>query len=105
MTREQELIKEFEAAMNAPLSERDKELMLSVLKWADNHPAWINVKDELPKGSHEDSHFSKDTLAVVCGVVYKGFYMPIRDRWVLDGCHEFPKVTHWIYLPNLPEED
>ena len=25
--------------MNAPLSERDKELMISVLKWADNHPS------------------------------------------------------------------
>lgn len=39
MTREQELIAEYEAAMNAPLSERDKELMISVLKWADNHPS------------------------------------------------------------------
>lgn len=48
MTREQELIKEYEAAMNAPLSGRDKELMQSVLKWADNHPNWHDVDEELP---------------------------------------------------------
>lgn len=46
MTREQELIREYEAAMSAPLSRRDKDLMLSVLKWADSHPNWHKNSNE-----------------------------------------------------------
>jgi hypothetical protein len=38
MTREEEMIADYESAMNARLSDRDKELMISVLQWADNHP-------------------------------------------------------------------
>lgn len=38
MTREEEMITEFESEMNARLSDRDKELMISVMQWSDTHP-------------------------------------------------------------------
>lgn len=94
MTREQELIKEYEAAMNAPLSGRDKELMQSVLKWADNHPNWHKADKELPPP------YAKVVVTDGNSIEY-GWYDCYRNEW--RGL--MAKITHWMYLPELPKED
>ena len=107
MTREQELIAEYEAAMNAPLSERDKELIISVLKWADNHPNWNKVDEELPPPISVAQDFS-DSIIVTDGVLLcQGYYSHIGKSWgwEIEGDIDSDEVTHWMYLPNLPKED
>lgn len=102
MTREQELIKEYEAAMNAPLSGRDKELMQSVLKWADNHHDWHKVNEELPPRDTECvNKFSKKVL-VSNG---KGIHISRYDYNMGDWLVIDMEVTHWMYLPEPPKED
>lgn len=100
MTREQELIAEYEAAMNAPLSERDKELMLSVLKWADNHNDWHDADKELPPMDTTITYkFSKKVLVSDGEHIHVSRYNYNTGEWfVIDIT-----VTHWMYLPELPK--
>lgn len=102
MTREQELIAEYEAAMNAPLSERDKELMLSVLKWADNHPIWHKADEELPPIDKAIAYkFSKKVLVSDGEHIHASRYNYNTGEWfVIDIT-----VTHWMYLPELPKSN
>lgn len=102
MTREQELIKEYEAAMNAPLSGRDKELILSVLKWADNHPNWHDADEELPpKDAERANKFSKKVLVSDGERIHISRYDYEMDGWLVIDMG----VTHWMYLPEPPKEN
>ena len=102
MTREQELIKEYEAAMNATLSERDKELMLSVLKWADIHPNWHKVDEELPPSDTKYANvFSKKVLVSNGERIHISRYDYEMGNWLVIDM----EVTHWAYLPELPKTD
>ena len=94
------MITEYESAMNARLSDRDKELMISVLQWADSHPAnqWHKVEDGLPPRRSEYSHLSIDVWATNGVDVYKTYY----DYYV--ECWNKYYVTHWMPLPELPKE-
>jgi len=102
MTREQELIAEYEEAMNAPLSERDKELMQSVLEWADIHPNWHKVDDELPPPISDVSPFSNDVFVTDGRSLCKGEYNYTSNSWSVDGKIDNDEITHWMYLPELP---
>lgn len=63
---------------------------------------WISVKDRLPEVPKEGTHPRYLTL-----VPYRNFYRPYifedkyfgsADSWELEG------VTHWMPLPELPED-
>jgi hypothetical protein len=59
--------------------------------WADSHPNWISVEDELPKekGAYL-FHFDDGQTRV------EGYFPDVR----LSKC-----VTHWAPLPQPPEEE
>ena len=102
MTREQELIAEYEAAMNAPLSRRDKELMLSVLKWADNHNDWHDADEELPpKDAERANKFNKKVLVSDGEQTQISRYDYEMDGWLVIDMG----VTHWMYLSEPPKEN
>lgn len=105
MTREQELIAEYEAAMNAPLSERDKELMQSVLKWADNHPNWHKTDKELPPPINAGEYFSGSVIVTDGVLLCQGYYNYICKSWKIEGDIDSDEVTHWMYLPELPKSN
>lgn len=105
MTREQELIADYEAAMNAPLSERDKELMIDVLKWADIYPNWHKVDEELPPPISAVQYFSGNVIVTDGVLLCQGYYNYICESWETEGDIDSDEVTHWMYLPNLPKED
>lgn len=104
MTREQELITEYEEAMNAPLSERDKELMQSVLEWADIHPNWHKVDDELPPPISDVSSFSNDVFVTDGRSICNGYYNYTSKSWSVFGNIDSGEITHWMYLPELPNK-
>jgi hypothetical protein len=72
-------------------------------RWADEHPNWISVKDELPPKESEYEDNSIVVLATDGNDVYKGIYQSNEylsgwftcDLWALDN------VTHWMSLPSV----
>lgn len=59
-------------------------------------PRWISVKDRLPTSS-------EDVLVLIGRDIDIGYYEPNYDYWVAYVCIE-NNVTHWMPLPELPEE-
>ena len=57
---------------------------------------WISVKDKLPKLNQEIIGYEKD-------IVYWGFYSQFGFLDTLEEC-ERKETTHWMPLPNPPEE-
>lgn len=78
-------------------------------QWADDNPKspWINVNDDLPCNHDElmDPSWHDETIVVltVCNDNYSLNWMEMdRDgKWVWDSGD---KITHWMRLPELPEE-
>lgn len=67
-------------------------------KWADEHPNWISVEDELPKDMLQSL-----CLVVTKGVVAVGFYYNDYKQWFATGyCNLKPiEVTHWMPFPKF----
>lgn len=76
--------------------------------WADTHPNWISVKDELPP---RDEDHPEDSVPVLV-------YNPTsKDKVTIDwyiyededniigwySCEE--GITHWMHLPHIPTEE
>lgn len=75
-------------------------------------PGWISVKDRLP----DDKKDGETVLAIVSGKLHKNItlchalmtagYFP-GEGWVVNEYPEWenPTITHWMPLPEPPEED
>lgn len=61
---------------------------------------WISVKDRLPEAE-------KEVLVLVIRKYYGGDYKLITTAIYEDGkvSTEDDEVTHWMPLPEIPEED
>lgn len=79
--------------------------------WADAHPHWLSVVDDLPKINPNGSEweYSDDVLVVFKdGSIAVGRYE--RDNstgehyWWLYGVDKDLVVTHWMPLPQAPKE-
>ena len=65
-------------------------------KWADAHPHWISVEDELPK--NEELVFITDSECTDLG-----FYDYTDDLW--QPCEKWlGDITHWMPLPQAPKK-
>lgn len=89
------------------------------LRWADAHPRWISVEDELPprdtffniskmKKEHIEKFNLKDKeldTSIGCLVVIRGGMLGLANynykekAWSTACCDE---VTHWMPLPEAP---
>ena len=76
-------------------------------EWADEHPNWHNVKDELPppppKARIPD--FSDNVIVTDGALMCRGFYKYNYEEWDIEGDIDSDDVTHWMYIPKLPERD
>ena len=91
----------FESVTNIRYTDTDKALMTAAMKWADSHPVsqWHKVEDRLPPRRSEYSHLSIDVWATNGVDVYKTYYDYFNKCW------NNYYVTHWMELPQLPEEE
>lgn len=68
--------------------------------WADAHPHWISVDDELPK-------IGKDVLVLredgEMQVAHQ-YNEEIARWWSVDGFPLKNNITHWMLLPQAPKK-
>jgi hypothetical protein len=64
--------------------------------WADQHPHWISVKDELPKEPVDVLVYDEDDGILVSR--YMKDYWSCADDYLSCDC-----ITHWMPLPKIPE--
>jgi len=60
-------------------------------KWADSHPHWIPVEEELPKKDGKYL-FYDEVLGHEVSIYY-------------DGVILVPSITHWMPLPEAPRKE
>lgn len=71
--------------------------------WADAHPHWISVENELPKGESEYDEFSEIVLATDGKDVYESRYHIGYNTWYTRNMFVFDDVSHWMPLPQAPK--
>jgi len=101
MAREEEMIKEHECAMNERIPENIRGLMVSALKWANLHPDWHKVSDELPPKNPKYPTESIEVFVTSGTTIDTAQYDFQRAMWIGTIIQN---ITHWM-LPNLPKED
>lgn len=76
----------------------------AAVKWADQHPHWISVKDELPKHDVEENGLITYPSVLVClydGYRDESYYDDIRGEWGdYDG-----EVEYWMPMPPPPTKE
>lgn len=70
-------------------------------EWADEHPHWISVNDELPKEHFKDSSSKWVLVCTPLGSVYIDSYNHKNKEWV----NNRKSVTHWMPLPAPPHKE
>ena len=103
MSREEQLIKEFEKYVNDNFSRREIELMMGCASYAHSHPLWFKASDDLPQ--KDDMLWSMNVLVTDGESIQFGFYNRENNHWHVLGFEDGYQynVTHWMYLPKLPE--
>lgn len=65
-------------------------------EWADSHPHWISVDDELPRDGE---------YVLICnkrGLMTTSLYE--NEEWVISETYLAVEVSHWMPLPQPPKE-
>ena len=111
MTRKEEIMKAARVyangiAQHLPNKKYCEEDFINGAEWADAHPHWISVEDELPK----DDEFY---LCVVGNDIEVLFYNEGLEEWYEFyitkeehlSCDDLTKrVTHWMPLTQAPKK-
>ena len=74
------------------------------LRWADAHPAWISVEDELPPKKSEYDALSNNVLATNGKEIYESVYNHDFEEWFTHDLWAINSITHWMPLPAPPSE-
>ena len=64
--------------------------------WADEHPRWISVEDELPKDG--------ECVATINTVGVKDVRHYSHGKWYSNFGNEYDDITHWMRLPAEPKK-
>lgn len=75
-------------------------------EWADSHPAWVSVEDELPPHRNQTNHKFENDFSVNCFVsdgkdVDTGYYDYRLRKW---NCEFLTDVVYW-YCPQPPRKE
>lgn len=79
------------------------EALTFALEWADEHPRWISVEDELPPKKSEYDDLSNNVLSTDCKEIYESVYDHCFGEWFTHGLWAINNITHWMPMPALPE--
>lgn len=71
-------------------------------EWADAHPHWISVEDELPPKKSEYDALSNNVLATDGKEIYESVYNHDFGEWFTHDLWAINNITHWMPLPTQP---
>ena len=78
------------------------------LRWCDEHPHWISVKEQLPSKKNEYVNNSILVLSTDGNNVYKSRYLyqnqsnECLSGWFTYDLYKLDNITHWMPLPEAP---
>jgi hypothetical protein len=70
--------------------------------WADEHPHWISIADELPPKKSEYDDLSNNVLATDGKEIYESVYNHDFEDWFTHDMWGLDNITHWMPLPKMP---
>lgn len=75
--------------------------------WADKHPNWISVEDELPEKDNEFEEYSKLVVVTDGKDFYKGMYNYGWECWSTYDLWPIEDATYWmeVQLPQPPRKE
>lgn len=102
MNRQEEINKMAKEIASYITSDKDMQVafadaLIRGAEWADAHPHWISVEDELPK------EYANLLVAISNHFCYTAFCC--GDKWYSNDNlyqRELSHVTHWMPLPKPP---
>ena len=109
MTREEQYIEAANPYIDDPLRYLG---FMDGAEWADSHPRWISVEDELPKkeiqvlchGYDRRCKLGKGYMFTSCRVDKANYYRRDGNGFIVTGVPSaFSRVTHWMPLPQAPK--
>ena len=74
-------------------------------EWADNHPNWHKVDEELPPPISDVSLFSNNVIVTDGRLICNGYYNYTSKSWSAFGNIDSNEITHWMHLPGLPQKN
>ena len=102
MTRQEELNEAWCKYMGKCSTEIMQALAFA-LRWADEHPHWISVEDELPPTSDKDDESDDYLIVDSYGDKNVGHYNKMDKLWLsCDGYILY--ATHWMPMPAKPKK-
>ena len=76
----------------------------SGVEWADAHPHWISVEDELSPTDDRGDESDDCIIVDEDGDIYVGYYNRMGNAWFSEGGRLVPHVTHWMPFPKPPKK-
>lgn len=74
---------------------------ISGAEWADSHPHWISVEDELPPKKNEYDDLSINVLATDGKEIYESVYNHDSEDWFTHDMWGLDNIIHWMPLPSV----
>ena len=76
-------------------------------EWADSHPQWIPVEEELPEKDNEFEDYSKLVVVTDGKDFYKGMYNYGGECWLTHDLWPIEDATYWmeVQLPQPPRKE
>lgn len=73
--------------------------------WADSHPRWISVEDELPERDEDVLILTPQNLVHIAAYKYRNWQTKAHVfASGIDG-YTWNNVTHWQHLPQPPKKE
>ena len=66
--------------------------------WADSHPNWMPVEEELPEKDNEFEDFSKLVIVTNGKDFWKGMYNYGGEEWLTFDLWRIDDATHWMEI-------
>ena len=74
-------------------------------QYAQTHPNWISVEDELPEKENEFEDYSKLVIVTNGKDFWKGMYNYGGEEWLTFDLWRIDDATHWMPIVPPRKED
>lgn len=98
MIREKDILRAYQS-QKTKLGTQEHTFMMGA-KWADSHPRWISVEDELPPKKTGEASDNVLVYDAENNRVGASWYIHSTGKWF----NGWDSITHWMPLPQPPQK-